>query len=210
VKYCTHQGGCRPEGDADHHPDHLRFGKRTSARAISFTPNCFLSKPVQLEAFENLVQSINDFWLTNVAASPAPRHRVKRHGGGAVRRNAPRRRSMVSGPRRLHRSTDALRARPSRWVGFRAESVAPIDREGRATGGWRRFSGLTESVLMRHVDSAAVTLRELRARRVVESAKSSRGDRCLGTGYSSLSYVGRFPLDARSPSLKMSIAPSAS
>jgi two-component system, chemotaxis family, response regulator Rcp1 len=25
--------------------------------------NCYLSKPVQLEAFENLVRSINDFWL---------------------------------------------------------------------------------------------------------------------------------------------------
>jgi len=28
--------------------------------------NCFLSKPVQLEAFEDLVKSINDFWLTKV------------------------------------------------------------------------------------------------------------------------------------------------
>jgi two-component system, chemotaxis family, response regulator Rcp1 len=28
--------------------------------------NCFLSKPVQLDAFESLVKSINDFWLTNV------------------------------------------------------------------------------------------------------------------------------------------------
>ena len=28
--------------------------------------NCFMSKPVQLEAFEALVQSINDFWLTKV------------------------------------------------------------------------------------------------------------------------------------------------
>jgi CheY-like chemotaxis protein len=28
--------------------------------------NCFLSKPVQLEAFESLVKSINDFWLTKV------------------------------------------------------------------------------------------------------------------------------------------------
>lgn len=26
--------------------------------------NCFLSKPVELEAFESLVKSINDFWLT--------------------------------------------------------------------------------------------------------------------------------------------------
>ena len=28
--------------------------------------NCYLSKPVQLEAFESLVKSINDFWLTRV------------------------------------------------------------------------------------------------------------------------------------------------
>jgi two-component system, chemotaxis family, response regulator Rcp1 len=26
--------------------------------------NCYLSKPVQLEAFDSLVRSINDFWLT--------------------------------------------------------------------------------------------------------------------------------------------------
>lgn len=26
--------------------------------------NCYLSKPFELEAFENLVKSINDFWLT--------------------------------------------------------------------------------------------------------------------------------------------------
>jgi chemotaxis family two-component system response regulator Rcp1 len=28
--------------------------------------NCYLSKPVQLEEFEGLVRSINDFWLTKV------------------------------------------------------------------------------------------------------------------------------------------------
>jgi two-component system, chemotaxis family, response regulator Rcp1 len=28
--------------------------------------NCYLSKPVQLEEFENLVKSINDFWLIKV------------------------------------------------------------------------------------------------------------------------------------------------
>ena len=26
--------------------------------------NCYLTKPVELDAFENLVKSINDFWLT--------------------------------------------------------------------------------------------------------------------------------------------------
>jgi len=36
--------------------------------AISYRrqANCYLSKPVQLEDFENLVKSINDFWLTRV------------------------------------------------------------------------------------------------------------------------------------------------
>jgi two-component system, chemotaxis family, response regulator Rcp1 len=28
--------------------------------------NCYLNKPVQLDAFESLVKSINDFWLTKV------------------------------------------------------------------------------------------------------------------------------------------------
>jgi CheY-like chemotaxis protein len=28
--------------------------------------NCYLSKPVQLEEFESLVKSVNDFWLTRV------------------------------------------------------------------------------------------------------------------------------------------------
>src|SRR5580698_6755453 len=28
--------------------------------------NCYLSKPVQLDAFESLVKNINDFWLTMV------------------------------------------------------------------------------------------------------------------------------------------------
>jgi CheY-like chemotaxis protein len=36
--------------------------------------NCYLSKPVQLEAFEGLVKSINDFWLTKV--------RLPEHGAG--------------------------------------------------------------------------------------------------------------------------------
>jgi chemotaxis family two-component system response regulator Rcp1 len=28
--------------------------------------NCYLSKPVQLDEFEAIVRSINDFWLTKV------------------------------------------------------------------------------------------------------------------------------------------------
>jgi CheY-like chemotaxis protein len=33
-------------------------------RSYELRANCYLSKPVQLEAFESLIKSINDFWLT--------------------------------------------------------------------------------------------------------------------------------------------------
>lgn len=33
-------------------------------RSYELQANCYLNKPVQLDAFENLVASINDFWLT--------------------------------------------------------------------------------------------------------------------------------------------------
>jgi two-component system, chemotaxis family, response regulator Rcp1 len=35
-------------------------------RSYQLQANCYLTKPVQLEAFESLVKSINDFWLTKV------------------------------------------------------------------------------------------------------------------------------------------------
>jgi two-component system, chemotaxis family, response regulator Rcp1 len=35
-------------------------------KSYQLQANCYLSKPVQLEAFESLVGSINDFWLTRV------------------------------------------------------------------------------------------------------------------------------------------------
>ena len=35
-------------------------------RSYQLQANCYLSKPVQLDAFEKLVGSINDFWLTKV------------------------------------------------------------------------------------------------------------------------------------------------
>jgi len=34
------------------------------ARSYQLQANCYLSKPVQLDNFEALVKSINDFWLT--------------------------------------------------------------------------------------------------------------------------------------------------
>ncbi len=35
-------------------------------KSYQLQANCYLSKPVQLDAFENLVKSINEFWLTQV------------------------------------------------------------------------------------------------------------------------------------------------
>jgi len=35
-------------------------------KSYQLQANCYLSKPVQLDAFESLVRSINDFWLTRV------------------------------------------------------------------------------------------------------------------------------------------------
>ena len=36
------------------------------ANGYQLQANCYLSKPVELDAFESLVKSINDFWLTKV------------------------------------------------------------------------------------------------------------------------------------------------
>jgi chemotaxis family two-component system response regulator Rcp1 len=36
------------------------------AKSYQLQANCYLTKPVQLDMFENLVKSINDFWLTKV------------------------------------------------------------------------------------------------------------------------------------------------
>jgi chemotaxis family two-component system response regulator Rcp1 len=35
-------------------------------KSYQLKANCYLSKPVQLDAFETVVKSINDFWLTKV------------------------------------------------------------------------------------------------------------------------------------------------
>ena len=35
-------------------------------RSYQLQANCYLTKPVRLEEFENLVKSVNDFWLTKV------------------------------------------------------------------------------------------------------------------------------------------------
>jgi CheY-like chemotaxis protein len=43
-------------------------------KSYQLRANCYLTKPVQLDAFENLVRSINDFWLTK-AKLPQQRQR---------------------------------------------------------------------------------------------------------------------------------------
>lgn len=35
-------------------------------KSYQLQANCYLTKPVRLEDFENLVKSVNDFWLTKV------------------------------------------------------------------------------------------------------------------------------------------------
>jgi two-component system, chemotaxis family, response regulator Rcp1 len=39
-------------------------------KSYELQANCYLSKPVELDAFENLVKSINDFWLTKAKLPP--------------------------------------------------------------------------------------------------------------------------------------------
>ena len=39
-------------------------------KSYQLRANCYLSKPVELAAFENLVKSINDFWLTKAQLPP--------------------------------------------------------------------------------------------------------------------------------------------
>ena len=46
-------------------------------RCYQLQANCYLTKPVRLEEFENLVKSVNDFWLTKAklmtgAGAPSP------------------------------------------------------------------------------------------------------------------------------------------
>ena len=43
-------------------------------KSYQLQANCYLSKPAQLDAFESLVKSINDFWLTKVKL-PQPRQK---------------------------------------------------------------------------------------------------------------------------------------
>ena len=46
--------------------------KADIAKSYQLQANCYLTKPVQLEAFESLVRSINDFWLTTVRLPRRP------------------------------------------------------------------------------------------------------------------------------------------
>jgi CheY-like chemotaxis protein len=39
-------------------------------KSYQLQANCYLNKPVQLDAFETVVKSINDFWLTKAKLPP--------------------------------------------------------------------------------------------------------------------------------------------
>src|ERR1700733_15291483 len=41
-------------------------------RSYQLQANCYLTKPVRLEEFENLVKSVNDFWLTKAKLMTGP------------------------------------------------------------------------------------------------------------------------------------------
>jgi CheY-like chemotaxis protein len=47
--------------------------ERDVSQSYELRANCFLSKPVQLDAFEGLVKSISDFWLTKAKLPHQPR-----------------------------------------------------------------------------------------------------------------------------------------
>jgi len=46
------------------------------AKSYELQANCYLSKPVQLDSFDALVKSINDFWMTKVKL-PQPQRRAE-------------------------------------------------------------------------------------------------------------------------------------
>jgi two-component system, chemotaxis family, response regulator Rcp1 len=59
----SHQERRSPESDSYSNSDDFRRGSRYCEK-LSAAANCYLSKPVQLDAFESLVKSISEFWLT--------------------------------------------------------------------------------------------------------------------------------------------------
>jgi two-component system, chemotaxis family, response regulator Rcp1 len=48
--------------------------ERDITKSYELLANCYLCKPVELAAFEKLVRSINDFWLTTVELPHPKRH----------------------------------------------------------------------------------------------------------------------------------------
>ena len=51
-------------------------------KSYQLQANCYLTKPMELETFENLAKSINDFWLTKVKLPPQRKtHETGRRSG---------------------------------------------------------------------------------------------------------------------------------
>jgi len=61
----SHQGGRRPENDSTVILT-TSDAEADIVKCYQLHANCYLKKPVQLDAFEILVKSISDFWLTKV------------------------------------------------------------------------------------------------------------------------------------------------
>ena len=53
----------KPENHPYGYPDDLS-GSTDILKSYQLLANCYLTKPVELDQFEGLVKSINDFWLT--------------------------------------------------------------------------------------------------------------------------------------------------
>ena len=62
------------------------------AKSYQLQANCYLSKPVQLDAFEGLVKSINDFWLTKVKLPQQEQNRMSMQSTHRAMRSRQRRR----------------------------------------------------------------------------------------------------------------------
>ena len=56
-------------------------------KSYQLQANCYLTKPVRLEAFESLVGSINDFWLTKVKLPQHQQDREEHVAQGTGRRS---------------------------------------------------------------------------------------------------------------------------
>jgi chemotaxis family two-component system response regulator Rcp1 len=58
------------------------------AKSYKLHANCYFSKPVQLDAFEDLVKSINNFWLATAKLPGQGKTEHAERGNGAEKKNS--------------------------------------------------------------------------------------------------------------------------